>query len=140
MKSRLEYEAHMDHLAVRLAGRVRASLRFFRERLESLRGRLRSPQEKLAWQAQKCDDLFHRLSLAIDNRIRTGKAEVAARTGRLESLSPLRTLARGYAVVRKNETIIRRSEDLAVDDLVSIDFSAGAVTAMVREVFPEDMD
>jgi len=140
MKSRLEYEAHLDHLAVRLAGRVRANLHILRERLESLRGRLRSPQERLLWQRRRCDDLFHRLTLAMDNRIRAGKAELAACAGRLESLSPSQTLARGYAVVRKGEAIIRRAEQVTAGDVVKIDFSVGAAAATVREVFPEGMD
>ncbi len=140
MKSRLEYEAHLDHLAVRLASRIRVTLQYSQERLGNLRGRLRSPQEKLAWQRQCCDDFFRRLSLAMSHRIDAGKAGLAVCAGRLESLSPLRTLARGFAVVRKDQEIIRRAEELTVGDLVNIDFSVGAAKAMVREVFPASED
>ena len=50
MKSRLEYESHMDHLAIRLAAQLKSTLKFYRERLDSLRGKLRSPRERLLWQ------------------------------------------------------------------------------------------
>ena len=137
MKSRLEYESHMDHLAIRLAAKVRSTFRLYRERLESLKGKLRSPREKLDWQRQRCDDLFRRLNLGIDRLIQTDKAQLGAFSGRLDSLSPVRTLARGYSVVRRDEVIIRRADELVVGDLLKIDFSEGAVKAMVRDILSE---
>jgi exodeoxyribonuclease VII large subunit len=134
MKSRLEYESHMDHLAIRLAGKVRSIFQFYRERLESLRGKLRSPQEKLAWQSQRCDDLFRRLNLGIDRFIQTDKARLAAVSGRLDSLSPVRTMARGYSIVRKDEVVIRRADELVAGDLLKINFSEGAAEAVVRDI------
>jgi exodeoxyribonuclease VII large subunit len=135
MKSRLEYESHMDHLAIRLAGRMASSLSFFRERLESLRGRLRSPQERLTWQRQRCEDLFRRLNLGANRFLQRDQTRLAVSSGRLDSLSPLRTLARGYSIVGKDEVIIHRAEDLEVGDLLKIKFSEGAATAITREIF-----
>jgi exodeoxyribonuclease VII large subunit len=140
VKSRLEYEAHLDHLAVRLAGRMKGGLTYFQEHLDHLKGRLRSPQEKLAWQRQCCDNLLWRLTLAMKHGLEAKRGEVAVYAGRLESLSPLRIMARGFAVVRKEQKIVRRAEDLNAGDLVNIDFAAGVVTATVREVLTADKD
>ena len=58
-------------------------------------------------------------------------AESAA--GKLEALSPLAVLARGYAAVSKDGKNVFRAEALAPGDLFRVRFADGAVTASVAE-------
>lgn len=134
MKSRLEYESHIDHLALRLSGRIRSYLRLYRERLGSLHGKLRSPREKLAWQRQKCESLSRRLNLGMNHFLQLRQRRVSTSASLLESLSPLRTLSRGYSVVRKESKIVRSADDLAVGDLVQINFAEGEAGAVIQEI------
>ena len=61
---------------------------------------------------------------------------VAVAAGRLESLSPLAVLARGYAVVRKLPvgSPVRRIRQLARNDCVELQFTDGAATCDVRSI------
>ena len=53
---------------------------------------------------------------------------------KLDSLSPLKVLARGYSIAKKDENIIVNSKDLSVGDSISIQFADGNVKAEITEV------
>ena len=55
--------------------------------------------------------------------------------GQLESLSPLKVLARGYALAQDtNGTIVRSAGELTPGDEISVRLSRGRVTATVTDV------
>jgi exodeoxyribonuclease VII large subunit len=55
----------------------------------------------------------------------------------LEGVSPLPTLARGYAIVRSTEgRLIESADALNVGDRITTQFAKGTVTALVEEVDP----
>ena len=53
---------------------------------------------------------------------------------KLDSLSPLKVLARGYSIAKKNENIIVNSNDLSVGDSITIQFADGNAKAEITEV------
>ena len=53
---------------------------------------------------------------------------------KLDSLSPLKVLARGYSIAKKDENIIVNSKDLSVGDSISIQFADGNAKAEITEV------
>ena len=53
---------------------------------------------------------------------------------KLDSLSPLKVLARGYSIAKKDENIIVNSKDLAIGDSISIQFTNGNAKAKITEV------
>lgn len=58
-----------------------------------------------------------------------------ANAAKLDALSPLKVLSRGYAIVKtEDERVIRASKQLAPNDSVEIVFSDGTVTANVTKV------
>ena len=50
---------------------------------------------------------------------------------KLETLSPLLTLKRGYSMTRKNDKVVCFSKDLKKDDMISVEFQDGIVDAKV---------
>lgn len=52
----------------------------------------------------------------------------------LDAISPLKVLSRGYAVVEHDNNIIKDSDDLCVDDELSIQFSKGKVKTRVTSI------
>ena len=50
---------------------------------------------------------------------------------KLETLSPLLTLKRGYSITRKNDKVVCLSKDLKKDDMISVEFQDGIVDAKV---------
>ncbi len=66
--------------------------------------RYSSPERRLRSERQRADDLARRALSALHHRTRLQSARVDGMSRRLEALSPLAVLARGYAVVtRKND-------------------------------------
>ncbi len=53
---------------------------------------------------------------------------------KLDSLSPLKVLSRGYSIIKKNDNIISNSDELSVGDNISIRFTDSEVSAKITEV------
>ncbi len=53
---------------------------------------------------------------------------------KLDSLSPLKVLSRGYSIIKKNDIIISNSDELSVGDNISIRFTDSEVSAKITEV------
>ncbi len=53
---------------------------------------------------------------------------------KLDTLSPLKVLARGYSIIKKDNSIISKSNDLSVGDNISIRFTDKEVSAKIIEV------
>lgn len=60
--------------------------------------------------------------------------------GRLDALSPLAVLGRGYALARRVEDgrIIRRADDVAIGDALDVQLAEGAIGATVTRLETED--
>ncbi len=84
--------------------------------------------------ARAADPLRHAL---IATRVRTASAQFAAAARVLESLSPLATLARGYAVVRReNGGVLASAEAAASARGIVIRFHDGHIAADIRRAPP----
>lgn len=68
--------------------------------LSHLAARVVSPRDRLREQAQRTDDLALRLERAIQARLERRRNAVQQIVGKLDALSPLRVLERGYTLVR----------------------------------------
>jgi exodeoxyribonuclease VII large subunit len=134
-KGRLELEGHLDHLVLRLAGQMRNRLNLCHERLGGLLRRLRSPQQTLAMHQNRRQELERRLQLAMRHRLHDGNQQLSALSDRLHTLSPLQTLARGYAIVLDGKTgqAVRDAATLKAGDTVAIRFHKGRASASIVE-------
>jgi exodeoxyribonuclease VII large subunit len=56
--------------------------------------------------------------------------------GRLRALSPRATLTRGYAIVRRDDSVVRSATALAIDDRVDVELADGRFAGRVEEVQP----
>jgi exodeoxyribonuclease VII large subunit len=61
------------------------------------------------------------------------RAALEGVAGRLRTLSPKRTLARGYAIVRTDNRIVRSGEEIAAGDHVDVQLAEGGFGAKVEE-------
>ncbi len=135
-KSRLELEGHLDHLALRLAAQMQRRLDLLGERVQGLSRRLRSPREQLALRQRRQEELLRRLRQAMLGSLRDASGELAALAGRLDALSPLRTLERGYAIAfaEKSGEAVRDASMLASGDRLRLRFARGGASAIVEEI------
>lgn len=134
-RGRLELEGHLDHLVLRLAGQMRRRVDFGRERLHGLHRRLRSPRESLALARQRQAELARRLSQAMERRLKERAWRLSSLAERLDDLSPLRTLGRGYAIVsRSGGEVVRDTAVLTPGERVRLRFAQGQAAARIEEV------
>ena len=54
---------------------------------------------------------------------------------KLDSLSPLKTLSRGYSIVQKEEKIVKSKNDLKIGDEIEITLSDGDIKAQVGGIY-----
>jgi len=110
-----ELLARLDREREAVARGARRALERSAQRLELDRGRLtRAP------------------SLLLERR----RARLEHTAGRLRALSPPATVARGYAIVRARDEIVRSSSALSADDQVAVELAEGSFSARVEETKP----
>jgi exodeoxyribonuclease VII large subunit len=132
--SRLELERHLDHLVLRLAGQIRGRLALWAERVAGFKGRLRSPLADLAISRQRHLALERRLLRAWQGRLRETAGQLATLGARLDALSPLRTLERGYAVAvaEKDGRVVTDARDVAAGDRLQLLLARGRARVVVE--------
>jgi len=93
-----------------------------RSRLEALEQSyaLRHPEERIFNLRQRLDDLSSRLVPAGERRVCAAREAMAMLAGRLESLSPLRVLDRGYSVTlrERDGKVVRSVKDVEAGELI----------------------
>jgi exodeoxyribonuclease VII large subunit len=79
--------------------------------LSHIAARVVSPRDRLREQAQRTDELSMRLERAFKVRLERRHASLEQLMGKLDALSPLRVLERGYAIAQDEDGTIIRSKD-----------------------------
>jgi exodeoxyribonuclease VII large subunit len=90
--------------------------------------------ERLTRHIQFIDDLALRQKLCIGRLIDIKQALLDANAGKLNTVSPLGTLSRGYGITLKlpGKTLVQSIEDVERSDEVSITVSDGKITCNVN--------
>lgn len=97
--------------------------------LAHVAARVVSPRDRLREQAQRCDELYARLDRAFKIRLERRRSLMEQYIGKLDALSPLRVLDRGYALVRSSDEqrqIIRSARQIQDGQELEITFSDGS--------------
>jgi exodeoxyribonuclease VII large subunit len=127
------HAAELSHALARLA---RAGLATRDRRLQQLERRLGTfdAGRRLASMRTRLVAAKGRLDSAVRRRQHRAAAQVGNIAGRLDSLSPLAVLARGYAVAWNAERtrVLRDVADVAAGDTVHVTLSRGEFEAEVR--------
>ncbi len=135
-KSRLELESHVDHLIMRLQSRVEQGLALWGERVSGLDRRLRRAGAVLAAQREQVEQREQRLRLALHALLQHSEAVLAGAAGRLDALSPLRQLARGYVIASHDAAggQVARYSELTPGAELWLRFAAGRARAAIKEL------
>ncbi|MBD3426974.1 MAG: exodeoxyribonuclease VII large subunit [Candidatus Omnitrophica bacterium] len=109
--------------------------RFQREVL-SLRSSyvLRAPMNVFLQMEQRVDELARSAASSIKHLCQMRRARLGAAAGKLEALSPLAVLERGYSITFKGKDVIKKASDLAEGDLIRTVFASGKVASRVEKI------
>ena len=98
-----------------------------KERLEMIKERLRyrSPSMLIDQRIQTVDTLMTSALLSVQRKLDSETARLSSTAARLDALSPLKVMARGYSIVTKDEKVVASSKALKKGDRITVGFSDG---------------
>lgn len=102
-----------------------------RRKTEALRER--SVAGRLAHMSGRAEQLRVRLRAAMDAQLSRCQTQLAHQAGRLDCLSPLKVMARGYSLVYRGETLLSSAAGLQTGDTLRVRFADGECLAQVTE-------
>jgi exodeoxyribonuclease VII large subunit len=104
------------------------------ESCRRLTKRLSDPARKLREKQQRLDEICVDLQRRMLDRLNQCKERLTHESSRMDALSPLAVLDRGYSITHKtpDETIVKNAGALAVGDLVRITFAQGKASCRVE--------
>ncbi len=93
-----------------------------------------SPAGVLNRKRQMLDEMLRALQMAVRHSIELRRARVRGLEGQLKPLSPLSTLERGYAIVRRrdNRAVVRSVQQAQPGQLLEIRVADGSIPAQVE--------
>jgi exodeoxyribonuclease VII large subunit len=134
----------LDDLCVRLANSMRHSLSRKEDRLKSRADGLMLlyPGRRVAEHARRVAQLSRQMAMALRTQLRLLHQRTEGCLGKLQTLSPLAVLERGYSIARvlPSKEVIRRASDLKVAGRVNVKVHRGEFIARVEEIKENDPD
>lgn len=133
---RVEVADALNRQMRRLVDVVRGRLRFLSQRIRDLAARrcLRAPLEPLRDRERRLDDLRQRLDRAAKTAFEASGHRVGALAARLQALSPLNVLARGYSLTRtQGGEVLRSATQVRVGETIETILADGALQAVVTQ-------
>lgn len=95
---------------------------------------LSDPKTKLEDERRELVFLSEKLYSLTELIIGSNKAKLAALAGKLDALSPLSVISRGYALASRGNKIITKTEDLSIGEAVTVNISDGSFNAVVTDI------
>jgi exodeoxyribonuclease VII large subunit len=130
----------LDDLTFRLESVLTAQIRDRQTRVATLTAAFlhHDPRRNLLHAREHLADFRARLDRSIERTLQRAAAHLGALDGRLNSLSPLAVLDRGYALVLSSEgTLVRSTTQLTTGDQVTTRLADGAFTSRVESNSPK---
>jgi len=126
----------LDGLRDRLAAALLGQVELARAKLEQLRRSygFRAPLETVRHEQQRLDDLTGRVRRALSRRVDVAREKLGAARGRLDALSPLAVLERGYSITRDAETgqIVQAADAVADGQTIETVLHRGRLLSRVE--------
>lgn len=134
---RHELDAWLLRMAVGLRAGVQRQITRQRERLSAQARHLRDPRQVLKALQLRVDELSERGLRAVMTRLRLARQQLRGGAERLQALSPLAVLERGYSIARRADTgaVVRDAARLQTGDRLRLTLARG--TAAVRVDDPD---
>ncbi|MBR2445200.1 MAG: exodeoxyribonuclease VII large subunit [Clostridia bacterium] len=139
---RFALKAELDARLAKIGALVRADIAAKRDQLRVLAASraMRSPAAVTAEKQMRLDELAVRMHTAGQVLLDRKRQGLAASVGKLEALSPLAVLQRGYAVAQNANGEVSTSADaFEAGEKITVRFADGAVDATVDSIKKEQL-
>jgi exodeoxyribonuclease VII large subunit len=128
----------LDELEQRLQHARRVFYRHAASRLAELKAHLQrhSPMQRLIQAHLACDHLSQRLRASLSLLVERRRGQLTSVTRALDAVSPLATLGRGYAIIKRlpDGRLVRRASDVAAGDHIEARLAQGSLLCSVDKI------
>ncbi len=94
----------------------------------------REPESIVNTRSESTDLLWDRLVRAAQERLSKESLKLSALIGKLDALSPLKTLSRGYLIAGKGENAVTSVNDIKENDILDLTFGDGTAKCRVESI------
>ncbi len=141
LPDRRELAREIRNLSRRLVSAQHGLIDSYRQRLNSVLTSygMKRPVDVLIQNRQRLDELIRQISIAVANLLQHAQQKFSTSVGRLNALSPLAVLERGYSVCYKlpEKKIIKIASSLKVKDNLEVLLWKGKVHSQVQAIYPD---
>lgn len=132
----LDLERHVESLKMTLAKALLNKTERKKGKLENIQKLLAyyHPKKQLEIKSQQLDELTNDLLMSVKRLRERKENKLQMVMAKLDALSPLKTLSRGFSIVEKEQVAIKSAEQLNIGDELKVTFSNGQVKAEVKEI------
>lgn len=127
----------LDAMSAAMATAMQRQIRAARQHLDVLAQSpaLKSPEGYLQQRKKSLELLENRLLTAQNQQLSRKNQRYIALAAKLDALSPLKVLSRGYAMAQtRDSNVIRSVSDVCPGDIIEVTLADGRFSATVREV------
>jgi len=124
----------LDKATVTLHAAARRHIQQRREHVTALARHLRDPRSVLKALQLRLDELSERAARSVTAQVRLARQQWRGGAERLQALSPLAVLERGYSIARRDDgTVVRDAATLQTGDPLRLTFARGAARLRVED-------
>lgn len=129
----------IDSMSERMCHALTSLAERKRERLESLMNKdvLTRPNLLIDGRREDLVQTFIKVRDSAVKNINDRKSKLLLQTEKLNALSPLSVMARGYSITEHEDKILKSASDVTKGDLLKIRLSDGAVSARVEQILSD---
>lgn len=131
-----ELKKQLNSMSYKIMSIVRSMISESRESLNAIKNNncLKDPFNTINIKRMMLDGTEIKLNSFAKTEIQKYRHDFSSTVAKLNALSPLNVLARGYSVAYSNGKIVSSSDDLTVGDNLNIDFYNGSAVCEIKEL------
>ena len=127
----------VENFQGQLVSQLKFHINFWKEKVSSLESRVRSPERLIRELSQKLDDWSRQIVLSVRHGLEKDTVKLSHLEKLLKSLNPTTIMKRGFCIVRKENRVIKSSQDLNLKETVSLEFFKGRASALITGKNPD---
>ena len=131
-----EQAQHLDHLDIRLRRAMAGKMQQQTTQMQSVQDRLvrQSPKEAIAQRKQAVANSVKQMMRAVSQQVELKQSKTAQAMHLLDTVSPLKTLGRGYSIIRdSSDKVVKTVAQVSAGDTLRGQLTDGEVVFSVTE-------
>lgn len=131
-----EYAFRNDELLSRLEQAIKVYFAHLSKDVQILEKKLVSPKDVIQRLRNLIEKSQYRINRAIEVKINKLDFNLKTNMGKLDSLSPLAVVDRGYAIATNKGKVVKALSDVKIEDVIEVRISDGTFSAEIKNLMP----